>query len=245
MRFLVDPATVTMGAVAWVFLVVICVLLPLSALRMHRRLAAGTLQITRTRIYVSAIGTHATFLLMVWAVTRTERLNLLPPYHFRPLHVVIGLIALAIGLVPVLERFNLSDAIARERTRLIAPRASREFGVFYLLSITAGVAEELTYRGLLFTLLAALVIGWLPATGAWTFAAVISSLVFGIVHMFQGWKSAGVAALMGLREQLVVGLTGTLVVAIVVHALHDVVAGTVIGLRARSETAATGGSENK
>jgi membrane protease YdiL (CAAX protease family) len=235
MRCLVDPAAVRLGAVAWACLVVICVLLPLSALRMHRRLAAGTLEITRTRIYASAIGTHAIFLLMVWAVTRTERLDLLSPYRPTTLHIVIGVIALAIGLVPVIERFNLSDAIARDRTQLIAPRTSKEFGVFYVLSITAGVAEELTFRGLLFTLLAALVIGWLPAAGAWAFAALIASLVFGIVHMFQGWKSAGIAALMGLREQLVVGLTGTLVIAIVVHALHDLIAGTVIGLRARAE----------
>jgi membrane protease YdiL (CAAX protease family) len=207
---------------------------------MHRRLAAGTLQITRTRIYRSAIGTHAAFLLMVWAVTRTERLDLFPVYRPNALHVVVGLIALAIGLLPLLQRFNRTDAITRERTRLIAPRTPREFAGFYVLSITAGIAEELTYRGLLFTLLAALAIGVLPRAAAWAVAAAVASIVFGIVHMFQGWKSAGIAALMGLREQLVVGLTGTLVVAIVVHALHDVIAGTVIGLRARAEEAATG-----
>jgi hypothetical protein len=106
----------------------------------------------------------------------------------------------------------------------------------------------LTNRGLLFTLLAALVARWVPGTGAWVAwvawvaAALLASALFGVVHLFQGWKSAGIAALMGLREHIVVGLTGTLFVAMVVHALHDAIAGTVIGIRARREAAATGAS---
>src|SRR5437867_6751334 len=231
MHFVVDPAQVRIDPLGWMFLVVIGVLLPLGAVRQHQRLAAGTMQVTRSRIYTSAIGTHFMFLLMVWAVSRSEQLDLLPPYRVTGLHVVVGLIALALGLLPVLQRFRLTDTFAHERTRMIAPRKPREFGFFYLLSVTAGVAEEMTYRGLLFTLLTALL-------GGWWLAALVTSGVFGLVHLFQGWRSAGVAALMGLREQLVVGLTGTLIIAIVVHALHDAIAGTVIGIRARREETA-------
>src|SRR2546428_364337 len=197
MRFLVDPSSVRLDALAWLFLFVLCVLLPLGALRQQRRLAAGILKVTRLQIYASAIGTHVMFLLMVWAVVRSERINLLPPYRLTTLHIVIGLIALAIGLLPVLEPFRLNDPVAKERTRLIAPRAPREFALFYFVSLAAGVAEELTYRGLLFTLLAALL-------GGWWIAALIASAAFGIVHLFQGRKSAGIAALMGLREHIVV-----------------------------------------
>ena len=45
-------------------------------------------------------------------------------------------------------------------------------------------------------------------------------------------KTLGATAA-GLVAQLVVGLTGTLLVAIVVHIVHDVIAGAVIGRRAR------------
>lgn len=233
MRFLVDPSHVRLDAAAWIFLIIVCVLLPLGVLRQHRHLAAvgGTLQIARMRIYASAVGTHAILLVMVWAVTRRGDVDLMPPYQPNAFHLVIGLVALAIGMLPLLERFRLNDPVARERTRLIAPRTGRELVVFYLVSITAGVAEELTYRGLLFTLLAALL-------GAWWMAALVASGVFGIVHLFQGWKSAGIAALMGLSEQLVVGLTGTLWIAIAVHTLHDAIAGTVIAVRARREEGA-------
>ena len=215
MRFLVAPADVRLDAVGWLFLVVMCVLLPLGALRQHQRLAAGIQHPTRTRIYASAIGTHLVFVLMVWAVVRDAELDLFPPYRPTVLHVAIGLLALAVGLLPALERFRLNDPIAQERVRLIAPRTSTEFGVFYLLSATAGIAEELTYRGLLFTLLGALVRSWV------------------------------IAALMGVREQIVVGLTGTLFVAIVVHALHDAIAGTVIGFRARRDELARAQGEGE
>ena len=231
MRFLVDPAHVRLDAAGWLFLVIICVLLPLGALRQHRRLTAESDQPTRTRIYASAIATHAAFLLMVWWVVRDQNLQLLPAYRPALAHLAIGLGALALGLLPVLERFRLHDPVAGERVRLIAPRTPREFGFFYLLSMTAGIAEELTYRGLLFTLLAALL-------RSWWLAAIVAAAAFGIVHLFQGWKSAGIAGLMGLREHIVVGLTGSIFVAIVVHTLHDAVAGTVIGMRARREEAA-------
>jgi membrane protease YdiL (CAAX protease family) len=235
MRFLVDPASVTLNPTGWLFLFAICVGLPLGALRQHRRLKAGTLQMSRARIYQSAIATHAMFLLLCWVAIRGERLNLFPAYRLAPVHVAIGLVALAIGLLPLLEQFRRNDPVAKERVRLIAPRTRREFSAFYVVCTTAGVVEELTYRGLLFTLLAALVGGWWPA-------ALIASALFGIVHLFQGWKSAGIAALMGLREHIVVGLTGTLFIAMVVHTLHDAIAGTVIGIRARRESAATVGA---
>ena len=237
MRFLVDPAQVHLDAIGWLFLGVICVLLPLGAVRQHRRMAAGTLRPTRMAIYASAVVTHTAFVLMVLLVVRSERLDLFPAYRLTTLHALVGLAALAIGLLPVFERFRIDDPFARERVRLIAPRTPADFGFFYLVAVTAGVAEELTYRGLLFTLLAAL-------TRSWWLAAIVAASVFGIAHLFQGWKSAGLAALMGLRDQIVVGFTGTLFVAIVVHTLHDVITGTIVGVRASVEEAANGTGKN-
>jgi CAAX protease family protein len=231
MRFVVDPGLVDLGRpLAWAFLVIICVLLPIGALRQHRRLESGTHPPPRMQLYVSAIITHGALALLVWVVARGQRLNLLPPYRPTAVHVIIGLLALAIGLLPLLERFRLNDAIAEERTRLIAPHRPTEHALFYLVSLTAGIAEELTYRGMLFTLFAAIL-------GSWWVAAIIAAAAFGVAHLFQGWKAVGIAALMGLREQLVVGLTGTLFVAMAVHMLHDAIAGTVIAARARREAA--------
>src|SRR6266568_7731852 len=157
MRFLMDPANVTVGPAGWLFLALVCVVLPLGAVRQQRRLRAGTLVPSRKQIYQSAIATHVMFLLFCWVVIRGSRLRLFPAYHVTAWHMVVGVLALAAGLLPLLLQFRRNDPVARERLLLIAPRTPREFASFYLVCVTAGVAEELAYRGVLFTLLAALV----------------------------------------------------------------------------------------
>lgn len=229
MQFLLDPAGIRLGLAAWIFLLILCVLLPVGAVRQHRLLARGGFDVTRLRIYASGLTTHAGLLFLVWLVMRGETLSLLAPYRPLEWHVVIGAASLALGVVPFL-RGVAGDGLAARRTQLIAPRTPREFGMFYALSISAGFAEQLAYRGVLFTLLAAL-------AGSWWLAAAGSAACFGIAHLFQGWRSAGIAGLIGMRDQIVVGLTGTLWVAIVVHILHDAIAGTVLGRRARREEA--------
>ena len=228
MRFVADPSGVGVGPIAWIFLATMLLLLPVAVLRQHRALGAGTAVPSRREIYLGAVVTHAFMLSLAWFVCLAERLDLLPPYRPTLLHALVGLIALGVGLLPLLERFRRRDPAEEERLRLIAPRTPREHGLFYLLSLTAGIAEEFAYRGLLFTLLAAVF-------GGWWIAALVGAAAFGIVHLFQGWKGAGLAGLMGLREQLVVGLTGTLFVAMAVHMLHDAIAGTFISLRARRD----------
>jgi membrane protease YdiL (CAAX protease family) len=116
---------------------------------------------------------------------------------------------------------------------LIAPRTPRERVLFVGVAISAGFSEQVVYRGVLFILLAALL-------DSWWIAAVVAAAAFGVAHSFQGWKSAAVAALIGLRDQVVVGLTGTLVYAMLIHAIHDIVMGAVIALRVRRQDAASG-----
>lgn len=236
MHYLVEPGLLRPGLVSWLFLAVVGLLLPLAALHQHGRMTAGAPSPDRLHLYASVIATHVMLLVMAWAVIREQQVNFVPAYRATPLHVVIGLLALAIGLLPLMDRFSRQDPIAKARTRLIAPRTPKEHGLFYVVCLGAGVAEELTYRAVLFTLVARVFAG-----GGWWIAAVITAAAFGIVHLFQGWRSAGIATLMGLREQIVIGLTGTLFIAIVVHILHDAIAGTVIAMRVRREELETGG----
>ena len=227
MQFPLDLWRVTMTPFAWVFLLYVGAFLPYAAFRQHRRMSAGSVAVpARQRLYVSALITHATFLVVVWAVCRGLGVTLLWPHTLRPVDIVVGVAGLIVGLVPLLPQFQIDNPLGKERAKLIAPRTAGEHAFFYVICATAGLAEELTYRGLFFTLVAVL-------TGNWWAAAMISSIAFAAVHLFQGWKSAGIAGLMGLREHIVVGLTGTLFVAMVVHFLHDVVTGTVISMRVR------------
>lgn len=232
MRFVADPALLSVGPRSWAVLVLIVFVLPAVALRQHRAMMAGDMPVpSRQRLYVSALATHAVLLTLVWLVSSETRAVFLTAYSPRWWHVLLGLIALAIGLTPVVARVELEGAVGRERVRLLAPRTRGEHALFYVVSVSAGFAEELAFRGALFTLLAALIGGWLAP-------ALLTSATFGLVHVFQGWRGAALAGLIGLREQLVVGLTGTLFVAIVVHMLHNAIAGTLIARWAHGDPGA-------
>jgi membrane protease YdiL (CAAX protease family) len=91
------------------------------------------------------------------------------------------------------------------------------------MAVGAGVAEETAYRGVGMALLAS-------STGSAWIAAAIMSLAFGIAHITQEWKSVWIVVVMAALMHALVAFTGTLVVAMAVHAAYDIAAG-VIGSR--------------
>lgn len=228
MRYLVDPASVRLELVGLTFAAILCVALPWLAYKQHQGLKAATVPVpTRAQIYGSALVTHALIVLLTAAAMWRASLSLFPPVSIGAFEIAVGAASLAIGLPFLSERFKgLLDPLAEERTRMMAPRTGRELAAFYVMSASAGFSEQLAYRGALFAILSAV-------TGHWWVAAAISAAAFGMAHLFQGGRAVAFVTLIGLRDQIVVGLTGTLVVAMIAHAVHDMVAGTVLGMRAR------------
>jgi membrane protease YdiL (CAAX protease family) len=227
MRPLADPLAIQPGLAAWIFLLVVCVLVPVTAVRQYRTQPAPAADVSPVSLYASGLVTHAVLLVLVWSVARSDDVTIFPAYRFEFWHLGVGALSLASALLPFL-RHRPMDATERQRARQIAPRSRRELGAFYGLSVSAGFTEEMAYRGVLFVLLHAL-------TGSFVLAALLGGAAFGAGHLVQGLKAAGVATLVGIRDHVVVWLTGTLWIAIVVHIVHDMVAGTLLGARLRSE----------
>lgn len=107
--------------------------------------------------------------------------------------------------------------------RQLLPRTAREKRVFAALSVAAGLGEETAYRGYLITVLA-------PLTGVGG-AAVLSSAVFGVLHVYQGWLGIPRTALMGGLLAWGFLASGSLWPAIVAHTAIDLIAGIVLGER--------------
>jgi len=107
--------------------------------------------------------------------------------------------------------------------RQLLPRSGQERRVFALLSLTAGVCEELAYRGYAIPILA--------TTMGSPGAAVVTSLVFGILHGYQGLLGSMRTAIMGGILAWGFLASGSLLPAIIAHALIDLVAGLLLGER--------------
>ena len=112
-----------------------------------------------------------------------------------------------------------------EYVEYLMPHTRHEFRWFSALCVTAGVCEELLFRGYLLWLLKAYL-----GTAA---AALLGVVLFGALHIYQGPKGAIKAALAGGVMTGIVLLTGWLFPAMVLHALIDLSAGvlgvTVLG----------------
>ncbi|GAB3302249.1 CPBP family intramembrane metalloprotease [Epidermidibacterium keratini] len=96
------------------------------------------------------------------------------------------------------------------------PRTPVERRLFGLVSITAGVCEEIAYRGFLTALVAAL----LPVAPVWV-CAVIAAVAFGFAHLYQGTVGLVGTLLVGLVLAGLYVVSGSLLAPIVVHALID------------------------
>jgi membrane protease YdiL (CAAX protease family) len=108
------------------------------------------------------------------------------------------------------------------KTWLFMPRTRRERILWVLCSVAAGVSEEVTYRGVMFAIL------W-RLTGNPIAAALIAAAVFSISHVLQGFKSMAIIFGFALAFQSISWLSGSLYVAMIVHAAYDVIAGLSYG----------------
>jgi membrane protease YdiL (CAAX protease family) len=154
-------------------------------------------------------------------------LGLRAPEGWR-LALAVVLIAALAGLNAVQITTVRARPATRERLRAlfidrklddILPHGTRELGWMYALSLTAGVVEELLFRGYIIAVLAPIL--------SWWGAAVVSVAAFGVLHAYQGRAGIVRTAVVGAVITLFVAATGSLIPAMVLHALIDVGSGTM------------------
>lgn len=108
---------------------------------------------------------------------------------------------------------------AFSRLRFVLPVSSRERAWWAGVSVTAGICEEWLYRGFLMAFLAGRWGG--PELGI-PGALVISSLVFGLGHIYQGRQGVIATSIGGLIFGLLALVTGNLALPMLLHILVDI-----------------------
>lgn len=110
-------------------------------------------------------------------------------------------------------------APAMQDLRFLLPVSGRERFWWVLISVSAGVCEEIIYRGFLLEFLRGRLEGG-PQLGLAS-ALLLSSIAFGAAHLYQGFAGIVKSAIMGLLFGMLAILSGSLLVPIVLHALID------------------------
>jgi membrane protease YdiL (CAAX protease family) len=119
---------------------------------------------------------------------------------------------------------------------MILPATVREARVFTGVAITAGICEEVLYRGYL--------LWYLQSLGLGRGAVVVAIVAFGLAHAYQGIRGIGGTGVTGAVAMGLYLLTGSLVAPIVLHATVDLANGLMMYRASqRTETAASSSPE--
>jgi membrane protease YdiL (CAAX protease family) len=220
---------------AWLLCVVLAVLVPFHGLLAYRRLASvadPTPTRTKLRLYATIIAMEWALVALTVFIAHRHGLTL------RDLGQTLGnrglsLAVTALGLLGllVLTAFNTrqiqkatrEDLLATvQRARKFVPIGPVEIWGFALVSLTAGICEELLYRGWLVSILGA-------ACGSIWIGMVAAAVLFGFGHAYQGRQGIIGTGILGILFGAMFVLVRSLVPGQVIHAAVDIVNGILAG----------------
>jgi uncharacterized protein len=207
---------------AWIFTFVLVVVFPILDYVLYPRLKS-TMQ-----IYVWNI-------LALWSLTAacvwTSRMNHLALSDlgaqtgnpFRTL-VVCGILAAIFLLLIGIQNAQRKKASPEQLEKALAgvkrlmPTNSTERAVWVVVSLSAGVCEELLYRGWVLSLFSA-------ALGSVWMGLLISSILFGFAHVYQGPNAIFGTGIVGAVFGIVYVVCGSLIPGQLLHTAMDLNSG--------------------
>ena len=126
----------------------------------------------------------------------------------------IGLLFL-VATIAVTSILGGHGGAGDKAVQFLLPRGGVEIALWIVLSITAGVCEEAVYRGYLQTQFMALTKN-APA------GIVISAMVFGLAHSYQGFARASLIGVTGAMAGILAYWRRSLRPGMIAHSLQDV-----------------------
>lgn len=128
------------------------------------------------------------------------------------------------------EKIRAKAAKAAKKLAFLIPSTAEERGWWWPVCTTAGVCEELDYRGFLLHYFHVF-----PFHLGLTWALVVASVIFGVGHLYQGGAGSVTTAVLGFVFGCLFLITGNLALPMVLHTVLDlrVLAMLPVGSRPR------------
>jgi membrane protease YdiL (CAAX protease family) len=130
------------------------------------------------------------------------------------------------GVLLTLEKFLGENTTGLGAVKALLPQGPVEIAVWIVLCTTAGFCEEFIFRGYLQRQLLAL-------TGRVDLAIAFQAIVFGLAHMYQGFKGVITISIYGAMFGVLAAMRRSLRPGMMQHASQDIFSGIVGGILAR------------
>ena len=125
--------------------------------------------------------------------------------------LVAAVLAYSMGLMKKLPEL-------RKAIEFMSPKTPLELAMFLVLAVSAGICEEIVFRGYLQRQLAAL-------SRSVVVGVIASAIVFGAGHLYEGWERMIIIGVLGAILGTVSVLRKSLRPAIIAHTWQDAIAG--------------------
>jgi uncharacterized protein len=113
---------------------------------------------------------------------------------------------------------RIVDGIPTATAAYHQPTGMTEIVLWFLLSMSAGICEEIVFRGYLQQ-------QFQSFTGSVVLAVILQGAVFGLAHTYQGWKQVIVIAALGILYGMLVAWRRNLRASMIAHAWSDIFEG--------------------
>ena len=217
-------------APAWHTIIFVVVTLALTFVQARHQPKLDTLNLpTRTPVYVVMIGFELIMLLYVWIGIRSAgksvgeiiggRWNRLQDFAL-DVGIALGFWCVVAGFLVAMNLILGKNNAGMEAVKALLPRTQVEMVAWVCLSVTAGFCEEFIFRGYLQR-------QFLALTGKVELAVVFQALIFGIAHLYQGWKGALTITIYGALFGALAAWRKSLRPGMIQHAAQDTFSGLV------------------
>ena len=210
-----NPASISL--LGWAFVVFVTLIVPWAVLR-NRESALAMASIPLALRFRAMLIPQVVLGTLALGTGFAEGVALFPKEAPAATSWFTGILFLIVALVVVRPYWRRSIEEQKPTWRLFAPTTMQEKRMWVALSLSAGIGEELVWRGVLPALIASV-------TGSMPLAIALSLISFALAHAIQGARSVlAIAAIAAAFHGLFL-LSGSLYVGMVVHFIYDVVAG--------------------
>jgi membrane protease YdiL (CAAX protease family) len=204
-----------------VFLFLTTVYTPILAVRSGRKVQRATTLPTRAQHLASVFVTQGMGLFVALMAAKYEWIDLFPPpkLGWKNAALAIAFLAPTLGTLP--WRWSWRTTESKRRMMWMLPNKGSDLAWWLVVSLVAGIVEEIVYRGVMLQL-------WERVLGAWWPAVAVCSIAFGLAHFVQGWRTVVVIVFLAVGNHLIVRASGDLYTAMAIHFAYDLLAGVIL-----------------